>query len=103
MKRKGITVEQLAENSLVSSKQIQRFRNDPCISVSMRRVVGLCIGLKLHPILALDLITKAGLSFNTSIAHNAYFSLLVSMTNSSIYECNSMLEQMGIPCVGKAE
>ena len=103
MKRKGITVEQLAENSLVSSKQIQRFRNDPCISVSMRRAVGLCIGLKLHPILALDLISKAGLSFNTSLAHNAYFSLLVSMTNSSIYECNSMLEQMGIPCVGKAE
>lgn len=103
MKRKGITVEQLAENSLISSKQIQRFRNDPSISVSMRRVVGLCIGLKLHPVLAFDMITKAGLTFNSSLAHNAYYSLLVSMTNSSIYECNALLEHMGIPCVGKSE
>ena len=103
MKRKGITVEQLSENSLISPKTIQRYRNDPCISVSMRRAVGLCIGLKLHPVLSLDLIAKAGLSFNSTPAHDAYFSLLVSMTNSSIYECNALLERIGVPCVGKAE
>lgn len=75
MKRKGITVEQLSENSLISPKTIQRYRNDPCISVSMRRAVGLCIGLKLHPVLSLDLIAKAGLSFNSTPAHDVYLSL----------------------------
>ena len=103
MQRKGFTVEQLSEASLVSLKQIQRYRNQLNPVVPMNKAVALCIGLKLHPILAEDLIHKAGLTFNSSYAHTAYYSLLLCMTNSSIYECNAMLKSMGIPCFGKEE
>lgn len=103
MKRKGFTGERLAEACLISPKQIQRYRNDMNLTISLSRTVALCIGLKLHPRLALDLIAKAGFSFNSSKTHTAYFTLLISMTNSSIFECNCLLERMGVPPLGSGE
>lgn len=103
MHRKSFTVERLSEASLVSLKQIQRYRNQPNPVIPMNKAVALCIGLKLHPILAMDLIHKAGLTFNSTYAHTAYYSLLLCMTNSSIYECNAILKSMGVPCFGKEE
>jgi len=103
MKRKGITVEQLAENCLMSSSKITRIRRDYYSSVSLRNVVSLCIGLKLHPSLSMDLIHKAGYCFNSSYEHMAYQTLLLCMTNSSIYECNEYLSQMNIPPFGREE
>lgn len=101
MKRKGITVERLSEDSLVSLKQLQRYRNEMNPVIPMNKAVALCIGLKLHPVLAMDLINKAGLAFNATFIHTAYYSLLLSMTNRSIYECNALLKSIGVPLLGK--
>lgn len=103
MKRKGFTVEQLAESSLVSDRQIYRFRKAPYPNITLPQVVGLCIGLKLHPILSCDLIKKAGYSFNMSPQHKAYHMLILTMSNNSIYECNDYLTQVGIAPIGKEE
>lgn len=103
MKRKGVTVEQLAENSLVSDRQIYRFRRTAYPSISLAQVVGLCIGLKLHPVFSEDLIKKAGFSFNMSPQHRAYHMLILTMSSNSIYECNEYLEQIGIAPIGKEE
>ena len=100
MKRKGITVEQLAENCLQSSRTIGRYRNAPYPAISLQGVVGLCIGLKLHPMLATDLIRKAGFTLTASPAHSAYQMLILTMSNSSIYECNELLVKMGMKPLG---
>ena len=100
MKRKGITVEQLAENCLQSSRTIGRYRNAPYPAISLQGVVGLCIGLKLHPMLATDLIRKAGFTLTASPSHSAYQMLILTMSNSSIYECNELLVKMGMKPLG---
>ena len=103
MKRKGITVEQLAENCLVHPNTITRLRRNSNPPISLRMVVNLCIGLRLHPMLAMDLVRKAGFCFNSSLEHTAYQNLLYCMTNSSIYECNEYLSQLRITPLGKEE
>ena len=100
MKRKGITVEQLAENCLQSSRTIGRYRNASYPTISLQGVVGLCIGLKLHPMLATDLIQKAGFTLTASPLHSAYQMLILTMSNSSIFECNEFLVKMGIKPLG---
>lgn len=100
MKRKGITVEQLAENCQQSPRTIGRYRNAPFPAISLSGVVGLCIGLKLHPMLATDLIRKAGYTLTASPEHSAYQMLILTMSNNSIHECNDFLVKMGIKPMG---
>ena len=103
MQRKGMTQEQLAEGSLLGVRSIRTYRGTEYPYITLPRVVALCVGLKLHPILASDLVRKAGLSFNHSEEHLAYQILLGTMTHNSIYECNEYLRAVGIPPLGKEE
>ena len=102
MQKKGITQEQLAEKCLMTDRRIRTYcMNDQM--VPLPRVVSLCIGLKLHPILALDMVKKAGYLFNQTPEHVAYQMILVTMTHSSIYECNEYLKMLGLKPIGKEE
>lgn len=103
MTRKGITSEQLAENCLLSSTSISRCRRGCYPSLTIATVVSLCIGLHLHPMLSMDMVRKAGFCFNSSYEHTVYQMMLYCMTNSSIYECNDYLRQMGLKPFGKEE
>lgn len=103
MKRKGISVEQLEECSFVSDRQIVRYRNEENPYISLQSVICLCVGMRLHPVFAFDLIRKAGFSLNDSIEHTAYKIILTSMTTSSVRECNDFLRQMGINPIGREE
>ena len=100
MKRKGVTNEQLAEASLLSARHISRYRNNPEVSVSLEAVVAICVGLKLHPLFAFDLLKKAGYTLNDSRQHTAYRIILSSMTNRTIYDCNECLIQDGLAPIG---
>jgi len=71
--------------------------------VALPRVVALCVGLKLHPIFAFDLVKKAGYQFNQTSDHVAYQMILLSMTQHSIYECNDYLRALNIKPIGKEE
>ena len=101
MKRKGVTVEQLAERCMQDGRTISRYRNSPYPGITLSGVVALCIALKLHPILAEDMIRKAGYVLIASPEHSAYRMLILTMTNSSIYECNEVLATMGIRPLGR--
>lgn len=103
MTRKGFTCERLAEACLLSRNSIFRYRKEAFPNINLQSVICLCIGLKLHPLLAADLIQKAGYSFNASREHTAYRMILMSMTNNSLPECNEFLSQMGIKPLGRAE
>ncbi len=103
MKRKGVTIEQLAENTLMSDRQIYRFRSALYPNITLPQVVGLCIGLKLHPIFSRDLIEKAGYTFNMSPQNRAYHMLILTMSNNSIYECNEYLAKVGLAPIGREE
>ena len=101
MKRKQLTVEQLAERSLISSRQIARYRASHVPKISLSKVVCLCVGLKLHPLFSFDLVAKAGYTLINTTEHTAYKIILTSMTNRSIHECNLCLQQLGIRPIGR--
>jgi hypothetical protein len=101
MTQKKYTVESLSESSLASSKTIQRMRSDESYTPKLGTVVAICIGLQLHPVLSMDLIRKAGLSFKYTEEHTAYLFLLSTHFQSSIYDCNRHLERCGIGPIGK--
>ena len=103
MQRKGMTQEQLAENSLLAVRSIRSYRSTEMPPIGLSRVVALCIGLKLHPLFCFDLVRKAGYRFGLTEEHVAYQILLGSMTHSSIYECNEFLRAAGIQPLGKEE
>jgi hypothetical protein len=101
MQRKVVTQEQLAETSLLAVRSIRTYRGTEHPYITLPRVIALCIGLKLHPVLANDLVRKAGCCFTMSDEHTAYQILLVSMTHGSIYDCNEYLRAVGVPPLGK--
>lgn len=101
MIRKGVTCERLAEACMLSRNSIFRFKKDEYPRISLPNVICLCIGLKLHPLLSADLVRKAGYTFNGSFEHTAYQMLLMTMANSSLYECNVFLCQMGMRPLGR--
>lgn len=59
MQVRGVTVEQLAEDSKVSTRTIQRYRNEQCTH-DKDTVLNICVGLKLPVLLAENLLSKAG-------------------------------------------
>jgi hypothetical protein len=95
MKWRGLTVEQLAEKSLVSPKTIQRMRNIPDHIWDIETIISVCIGLQLPPYISLPLMRKAGLHFKTGEKFITYAHLLATHYRSPIYEFNEYLETAG--------
>ena len=101
MTRKGVTCERLAEACMLSRNSIFRFKKEEYPRISLPNVICLCIGLKLHPLFSMDMVRKAGYTFNGSFEHTAYQMLLMTMANSSLYECNVFLYRMGMRPLGR--
>jgi hypothetical protein len=97
MKWRGITVEQLAEKSLVSPKTIQRMRNKPEHNWGIETLISVCIGLQLPPYISTSLIKKAGLHFRAGEKGITYAHLLATHYRSPIFEFNEYLEAAGYP------
>ncbi len=100
MKRKGCTVEKLAELSLIGPKTIQRMRNEEDYPVEMHHVVALCVGMQLHPIFSRDLLKKAGKSFKGTELHITYELIIDSLYPESIHYCNEILNDNNLPLLG---
>jgi len=103
MKRLDITVEHLAEESLISAKTIQRIRTSDAYDAKLETVVAVCIGLKLDPILSMDMVKKAGLAFKIDETHIIYQMLLHSYHQNSIHECNEILKANNCKPLGREE
>ena len=103
MDRLGLTNEKLAERALTSARTIQRMRTDEGYGKSHKNVVALCIGLNLNPVLSDDLLSKAGIAFQNTQEHIAYRFVLATHYDSSIIECNRLLEEAGLAPIGREE
>lgn len=100
---KGMTVERLAEASLISPKTIQRLRNDEEYETTLETVVSLCIGLKIQPAASEDLLRKARFTLKFTELHLMYRLLLTDYFSHSICECNELLTACGFPPLGKVD
>ena len=95
MEWRGVTNEQLAEKSLLSSKTIQRMRTNPNYKCELETVVAVCFGLQLHPYISNSLIEKAGLKIKVGEKSITYAHLLATQYQSTIHEVNNYLEIVG--------
>lgn len=95
MERLHLTNEGLADRCLINDDMIRRYRNDKK-EPKLPTVVALCVGLRLPAQLGFDLVAKAGFAFKPTEEHTAYWTILATMTQNSIYECNEMLRSMNI-------
>ncbi|MDR0883416.1 MAG: helix-turn-helix transcriptional regulator [Oscillospiraceae bacterium] len=93
MEWKGVTVEALAEASLVSAKTIQRLRNDENYETTLETVIALCIGLQLPPAVSMDLLGKSKFSLKYTEQHIMYRFLLDAYYTHPIYDCNQLLAE----------
>ncbi|MCL2299902.1 MAG: helix-turn-helix transcriptional regulator [Firmicutes bacterium] len=105
MKWRGYTVERLAEYALTSSSTIKRLRNDPDYESSLETIVGLCVGLRLPPVIYPDFIHRAGHSFKINNRHTAYQQLLPMAYSFGwdIFQFNEQLAEWGIASIGQDE
>ncbi|MCM1232363.1 MAG: helix-turn-helix domain-containing protein [Ruminococcus flavefaciens] len=102
MKRLHLTNEALADRCLINEDMIRRYRNETR-EPKLPTVVALCVGLQLPAQLGMDLIAKAGFAFKPTEEHTAYWTIVATMTQNSIYECNEMLRSMNIRELAKEQ
>jgi hypothetical protein len=98
---RNMTVEQLAENSLVSPKTIQRMRTNIRYKFELGTVIAVCIGLSLPCYISTELVEKAGLAFKPTDEHIAYQHLLTEYCGRTIQDCNKALELAGFSPIGR--
>jgi hypothetical protein len=98
---RGMTVERLAEKSLLSPKTIQRMRTNINYKFEMGTVIAICIGLNLPCYISTALVERAGLAFKPTDEHVAYQHLLTAYCNGTIHECNEALALAGFPPIGR--
>lgn len=100
-----ISEEALAENALISTKMVQRMRNNPNYPKSIDSVVAICIGMHLPPELSNALISRSGYSLRLaqSEAHLMYNFFLNHLYMSTIHECNDMLIAKNLPVMTSTE
>ncbi|GAB2022110.1 hypothetical protein RyT2_11840 [Pseudolactococcus yaeyamensis] len=89
---KKMTVEELAEQTLLAPETISRMRNRNVSKPNLKSVVAICVGLELPSHLSHKLIELAGHTLRlTLIDHQFYELILNSCTEESIYYCNKIL------------
>ena len=95
MEWREMSVELLGEKALLDPRMIQRMRNDGSQTWNIKKMVALCIGLRLPPYMSLPLITKAGLSFKRGEEQIVLHHILTTRYTSTIHECNELLAEAG--------
>jgi hypothetical protein len=97
MRWRKMTVEGLAEKSLLSPKTVQRMRNEPDHKWEMELVIAICVGLRLPPYISAPLLEKAGHRIKADEKNITYAHLLATHYESPIFEFNEYLEAVGYP------
>jgi hypothetical protein len=97
MKWRRITIEALAEKSLLSPRTVQRMRTAPEHKWDIEAVIAVCVGMKLPPYISIPLIERAGLKLKTDKKDITYAHLLATQYQCTIFEFNEYLEAVGYP------
>lgn len=91
-----LSMEDLAEKSLLSDRTIRRMRNEADYNPPIESVVALCVAMKLPPQFSRHLIEVSGNAFRYSNqAHFMYESFITGFYNQSIHYCNELLREQG--------
>lgn len=102
MDKLGLTNEALTNRCLINEDTIRKYRNGSNKSKpNLQTVVALCVGLQLPLPFSLDLVHKAGHTFTGEPNDMAYLTVLSTMTGCSIYDCNALLRDAGVPPLAK--
>lgn len=95
IKHRDVTLEELAADSGIDEKTIRRIKDGKTSNPSIKTLIAICIGLKLHPCLSKDLIKKSNYNLDAISQENiAYTNILGTMYNKSIDEINEYLESI---------
>ena len=97
MKQCNVTIEQLAEMANVSTKTIQRMRNDLEYRPTLRTIVAVCLALHLNPFDSHQLVNLAGYQLSDTNEQRTYNMLLNMFYLHSMDEIDTVLEWCGIP------
>ena len=91
--------------TVVSTKLVQRMRNNPQYPKSIDSVVAICIGMNLPPELSNALISKSGFTLRLAQneAHLMYNFFLNHLYMGSIHDCNDMLTAKKLPVMTGVE
>jgi len=92
----GVTIEQLAEETGLSEKTIQRMRNDPDRTPSLESVVAVCVGLHLNAYDSDMLLHLAGYQLTNRKIDRIYRLFLNFAYKDSVADCNDMLIRLGM-------
>ena len=103
MKQCNVTIEQLSELANVSTKTIQRMRNDLEYRPTLRTIVAVCLALHLNPFDSHQLVNLAGYQLSDTIEHRTYNMLLNMFYLHSMEDIDTILEWSGIQGFGSKE
>ena len=104
MSARGVTIEQLAGETGLSPKTIQRMRNTPNIIPELKSVVAVCIGLHLDPYESDMLLHLAGYNLTDRKIDCIYRFFLNVVYKESVEDCNEMLVRVGMdPLIKRRE
>lgn len=92
----GVTIAQLAEETGLSEKTIQRMRNDPDRTPSLESVVAVCVGLHLDAYDSDMLLHLAGYQLTNRKTDRVYRLFLNFAFKESVKDCNDLLIRLGM-------
>ncbi len=97
MDLKSITVEKLAEETMLSERSITRYRTEERYDYSADTVAILCIGLHLDPMLSMDLLRKAGILLRNTPEDLMVNAVLIGMHRFSVIDVAKYLKESRYP------
>lgn len=97
MARINITVEQLAERAGVSTKTIQRMRNEAGYRPVLKNLVAVCLSMNLPPYDSAQLLHLAGFVLNSSEEEQLYELLLSMCWEAPMDQINDFLDSINFP------
>lgn len=101
MKNRKVKSVDLAAESMIGSKTLQRLRNDEAYPKTHQLILALCVAMDLSPALCDALLQRAGLGWNRSIPeHNKYRCLIGLSGGMSLFEVNEALRRMDLAPLG---
>ena len=97
MKWRGMTNDMLAERTYMSYRTIQRMRTDETANHEPRKVIAVCVGLRLPPYISREMLALAGITFKNTELDYLYSRIIEQFFNRDIRECNHLLIAANFP------
>lgn len=95
MKRRGLTEEELAYRSGLSSRMVGDYHRKPC-NIQLPAVLALCIGMNLKREYCYSLIDKAGFTLKNTPTDMVYRFLIDNHTDENLDSWNATLAEFDI-------